>query len=267
MPNTTAKVLNWLTPDSKKGSDKQYFGIGEFTTFVEVDSTVNFNATAPDVVCEDLTTAQDSIINRPKSYTINGEVADIFIETVVDPGIGTTLSKVLNSATPYLPQRTLSQIQKIEDQANNIENQLTQIGNAIDGGIAVLGGLGFFGSSPGANRTIKEQFFDHIERIYDSRQPITVDLQYRTLENVVIESFSYLEDNVGDPGSFQIVIKQLRIVSIDLFRDNQNLSDAEKAKKKENPTVDGQLDSPVDKGLNQGTTVSAVPASFLLGAI
>ena len=71
----------------------------------------------------------------------------------------------------------------------------------------------------------------------------------------------------NDTTKFQITIKQLRIVSIDLFRDNQNLTDAEKAKKKENPTVDGQLDSSVDKGLNQGTTVSAVPTSFLLGGI
>ncbi len=266
MADTITRVLNWATPDSLKSSEKQYFGIGEFTAFVEVDSTVNFNATAPDVVCEDLTTAQDSIINRPKTYSINGEVADIFIKTEPETGIGTTLNKILNTATPYLPQRSLSQIQKIQDQADNISNQVQRVAGALSGAASILTGLGLLGNA-GTSKTIKEQFFDHIERIYDSRQPITVDLQYRTLQNVVIESFSYKEDNVGDPGVFQISLKQLRIVSVDLFRDSQTLNDAEKAKINENQTVDGQLDSNVDKGLNQGSTVDSETSQFLLGGI
>jgi len=251
MANSTAKFLNWITPQSYKTADKQYVGIGGFRLFVELLADANFTATAPDVVCEDLTTAQDSIVNQPKTLTITGEVADIFIENEIESGFGTVLETVLNDLTPYIPQKTMSQIQKIEEFANDIDNTIQRIDNAIGGASSIIDTLQ--GREP--SKSIKEQFFDAMERYYDTKQPMTVDSLYRTYENYVMTSFSFSENNNGDPSDFVITLKELRIVSIDLFRNDQLLNDADKAKVNVNTTLDGQLDSVTDKGASQGLQV------------
>lgn len=254
MANTTTKFLNWITPAGFKNDDKQYVGIGKFRAFVEISSDVTFTATAPDVVCEDLTTAQDSVINAPKTFTIVGEVADIYIENEIESGFGTVLEKALNSATPFLPDRTLSQIQKIEDFANNIENQITAVANTIDSGLDIAESiLGVDGES---EKTNKEKFFEHIQRYYDTKQFIAIEIQGRIYENVLITSFSYTETNDGDTGDFSISFKEIRIVSIDLFRDGENLTPSEEAKKKPNTTISSEVGSITDKGLSQGILVS-----------
>jgi len=70
MADSIAKFLNWVSPD------------------LAISEGTNFSASAPDIVCEDLTTVQDSIINAPKTFSLTGEVADIFIETTPETGLG-----------------------------------------------------------------------------------------------------------------------------------------------------------------------------------
>lgn len=259
MSNSTAKALNWLTPKKFKTGDKQYIGINNFSMFVEISSTANFNATAPDFVCEDLTTAQDSIVNTPKTLTMVGNVADINLEIDTTKGFGDALETALNTLTPYIPARTMSQVQKIEDFANGIENTIDQIDSLGAGVFGLINSV----RDKSEKITNKEEFFNFIEKIYDNKEPITLDSLYRRYENYLITSFSYEENNDGDEGDFTISFKELRVIDIDLFRNNQILTPAEEAKKSVNKTLDGQLDSAIDKGLNRGAKLSTIASDAI----
>ena len=264
MPNnSTAKFLNYLTPKDQKTNDKQYIGIDGFNLFVEISSTVNYTATAPRFVTEDLKTAQDSIINDPKSLTIVGEVSDIFIEQDTQEGFGDVFQTILNDATPYLPDRTLSQIQKVEEFANEVDNTIQRIDNFIAGGYRIAQTLGIMtGVTP--EDSPKKAFFDVMEQRYNTKQPVTIDTLYRRYENWVITSFSYEETNDGDTGLFTMTFEELRIINIDLFRNDQVLTPAEDAKVDVNTTLNGQLDPATDKGLSEGVpTVESLANEIL----
>jgi len=286
MADSIAKFLNWVSPDLPKNDDKQYIGVGGFRMFVAISEGTNFSASAPDIVCEDLTTVQDSIINAPKTFSLTGEVADIFIETTPET------EKVLNKATPYLPARTLSQIQKIKEQAGNIENVidsatsfaktagdiydlvgdksvLANTKSAVDaargafddlvGSDSLTSGIenlfDKISSSKPPSVSIKDEFFSFIERTYDSKSIISIENKSRAQQKVLITGFSYTETNDGDTGDFTMTFKEIRITDISLFRDSQKLSDGEKAKVKVNTTLQGQLESSIDKGLSDGIKV------------
>ena len=257
------RFLNWVSPDSPKNDDKQYIGIGGFKTFVAISETTNFAATAPDIVCEDLTTVQDSIINTPKIYTIVGEVADIFLESTPKTGLPAKIEKVLNVATPYIPDRTLSQIQKINEQTNTIKNVIDNIDNVFGDVQEVFDIIG--DKSP--TSSIKEDFLKKIERAYDTKTIIDIELGYGVRKQVLITSFSYTETNDGDTGDFSLSFKEIRIASIGLFRDNQELTPAEEAKVKPNSTVGGQFDSVTDKGINDGIQTTQEKAAQVFQSI
>jgi len=246
-----ARFLNWIAPEQPKNDDKQYIGIAGFRMFVAISETVNFAATAPDIVCEDLTTVQDSIINAPKTFSIVGEVADIFIANTPETGIPATIEKVLNVATPYIPERTLSQIQKIKDEINKIENVIDSVDNTIGDVQEIFDIVG----NKSAASTIKGEFFSLIERLYDTKTVINIELGERVQKQVLITAFSYTETNDGDTGDFTLSFKEIRIASIGLFRDQQNLNPAQEAKVNINSTLSGQVDSVIDKGLSDGVKV------------
>jgi len=261
--NSTGKFLSWAFPGDDKTADKQYVGIGQFKTFVEISSNITCTATAPRFVTEDLKTAQDSIINEPKSITITGEVADLFIENDIDDGAGSTFQTILNNATPYLPDRTLSQIQKVENFANDIENTIDRVNNFTKGVDEIAEAIGIL---PGAidSKSNKELFFDKMQQYYDTKTPITFETLYREYKNWAMTSFSYEEDNEIDNGTFSITLEELRIIDLDLFRNDQLLTPAEEAKKDVNSTLNGQTDSVTNKGITDGLPVSSQLADFLL---
>ena len=250
-----ARFLNWTSPDKPKNDDKQFIGIGGFKMYVAISETTNFAATAPDIVCEDLTTVQDSIINSPKTYSLVGEVADIFIKPEV--GLPATVEKILNIGTPYIPDRTLSQIQKVQDQISTVKSVIDNVDNVLGDVQEVFDIVG--NKSPSAS--IKDQFFDLIQRCHDTKSIINIENKLRTQKQVLITSFSYTETNDGDTGDFTMTFKEIRIASIGLFRDNQSLSPAEEALESVNSTLGGQLDGITDKGISDGFAVAAEKAA------
>jgi len=102
---------------------------------------------------------------------------------------------------------------------------------------------------------IKSEFFTFIQRIYDSKKIIKIENKSRVQLQVLITGFSYKETNDGDTGDFTMTFKEIRIADISLFRDSQKQSDGEKAKINVNTTLQGQLESAIDKGLSDGVKV------------
>ena len=258
-----ARFLNWTSPDKPKNDDKQFIGIGGFKMYVAISETTNFAATAPDIVCEDLTTVQDSIINSPKTYSLVGEVADIFIENKPEVGLPATVEKILNIGTPYIPDRTLSQIQKVQDQISTVKSVIDNVDNVLGDVQEVFDIVG--NKSPSAS--IKEDFLNKIERSFDTKTLVNIELTSGVRKQVLITSSSYTETNDGDTGDFSLSFKEIRIASIGLFRDNQEQTPAEEAKAKPNSTVGGQFDSVTDKGISDGIQTTQEKAAQVFESI
>ena len=263
MATKLSDFLSYVTDDNEDPGNKEFVGIGGFTLYVAISETINYSSDIPDFVAEDLSTVQDTIIVRPRTLTITGQTADIFIETKNDDGIISSIEEILNIGGIYLPDRTNSQIDKIRDVADRVKNAIGQFENVNEDIRDIVGIV--TGEQESSN--IKQAFLDKIQQLWSTKTIFEVDLSYKTFEKVAITGFSYTQTNDGDTGDFTITCKEVRISDLDLFRNNLNLTDAQKAKVKVNKSLDGQLDSNVNKGISEGITVLKDKALGILDAV
>lgn len=184
----------------------QQIGIGGFTLYAAVNKSRQRTAQAPISYLEDGSFSSDDIINDPIRLTITGEVADIHIPgsnsllDLVPPAVSETLGAVRG----YIPDRAAGTLSKITGIISSVNDRISQIDSAIAAGQKI------FGLAGGGTKTIQEQFLDHMESLYNARQPVSAEMDYRNYTNMAIVDFSDNKDNVEDALKFSITLQELR---------------------------------------------------------
>lgn len=184
----------------------QQIGIGGFTLYAAVNKSRQRTAQAPVSYLEDGSFSSDDIINDPIRLTITGEVADIHIPgsnsllDLVPPAV----SEALGAVRGYIPDRAAGTLSKITGIISSVNDRINQIDSAIAAGQKI------FGLAGGGTKSIQEQFLDHMESLYNARQPVSVEMDYRNYTNMAIVDFSDNKDNVEDALKFSITLQELR---------------------------------------------------------
>lgn len=226
----------------------QQIGIGGFTLYAAVNKSRQRTAQAPVSYLEDGSFSSDDIINDPIRLTITGEVADIHIPgsnsllDLVPPAVSETLGAVRG----YIPDRAAGTLSKITGIISSVNDRINQIDSAIAAGQKI------FGLAGGGTKTIQEQFLDHMESLYNARQPVFVEMDYRNYTNMAIVDFSDNKDNVEDALKFNITLQELR------FNDLQ-FTEIAKAFPAPAPAAKSQAEGVANKGAQAPTK----PKSFL----
>lgn len=192
------------------GEDTE-IGIGGFRFFARVSDNTNYTATVPTVTLEDGSKAADHIINDLLTMTISGEVSNEYIELTPVPEQLQALSTSVGQISAFLPNRTQSQINKIQNIGQSVMDAVDKVDRVIntarDGFNALTGG-------GDAGKLLQEQFIDFIESVYYGKQLIAVDAAYRTHDRMAITSLAIARNNEDDTVRFEMSLQQVPITKL-----------------------------------------------------
>ncbi|EPB4210646.1 phage baseplate protein, partial [Yersinia enterocolitica] len=138
--------------------------------------------------------ASDDIINGPLTIKISGVVADIYVDAKPNSSFSLMpdYSKY-GEVLEYIPTKTQQQLQKMNEIADRAEQKILEAKRLADKGAELFGLVG--NPVAGGAKGIREQFLDFIEAIYYGKQLITVEVDYRTHENMALSGLTISTDN------------------------------------------------------------------------
>lgn len=188
-------ILDGLTKAQSSGKDTvKNVGIGGFAMFARVSDSTQYPSQVPVDVLEDGSNAADDIINGPLTIKISGVVADVYADA--RPGSSFSLLPDYSrygEVIEYIPAKTQQQLQKMNEIADRVEQQILKAKRLADKGADLFGLVG--NPTTGGAKGIREQFLDFIEAIYYGKQLISVEVDYRTHENMALSGLTISTDN------------------------------------------------------------------------
>ena len=220
----------------KKSNDLEVVGIGGFTTYATTRNKRTMTATAPNIYMENGTVVNDTVWLEPIEIVIEGVVSDIFVDKKSQQNVITDVKRAVGVVNAYLPNRTQSQINKINALSNDVYSAIDKIDNLVSTSkqLAILQGQG------ASTKSLQEQFIDKIDSIYYSKALIDIETPYRKYENMMILSYETEVNGESNEIKFIINAKEIRFVESNFTRIQFNF--------KPSKDLQGQLDSLSENG-------------------
>ncbi|HEA9994964.1 TPA: phage baseplate protein [Yersinia enterocolitica] len=188
-------IMDGFTTAHESGkSTVKKVGIGGYSMFARVNDSTSYPSQVPVDVLEDGSNASDDIINGPLTIKISGVVADIYVDAKPNSSFSLMpdYSKY-GEVLEYIPTKTQQQLQKMNEIADRAEQKILEAKRLADKGAELFGLVG--NPVAGGAKGIREQFLDFIEAIYYGKQLITVEVDYRTHENMALSGLTISTDN------------------------------------------------------------------------
>jgi hypothetical protein len=239
MANELRKLIEAPFKNSKS---VQQIGIGGFNAAVRVSETYARTATVPTVFLEDGSHANDHIIRDPIILTISGDVSDVHVKSSSVAVFINNIETSIGSVSTYLPGKTKTQLSKISSIANDFTDAVSKIDSAIDRTQSLLSS---FGASENVEKKNQERFIDEMDSLFEGDKLFSIDMPFRTYDNMVMTSFQCSYDNKGDSTSFEITATQFRFAST-ITKEIKSIA----------PETKGSLDSEVNKGVQEPQKVN-----------
>lgn len=200
------------------GGKEEEVGIAGFSLFARINESVEFNSNSVNAVVEDGSFLTDHIINDPIVITVSGEVSDIFLKPrALLPTITRDVSQVVQAASPFIPNRTAAQINRIRRlgaQANELIQRADQV--------VSLGRQAYDLVERGQrSKGIEEQFVDYMTGIREAKNLIDIETKFKVYRNYAINALVFERDNATNSTRFRITAKEVRIASL-LYTDATN---------------------------------------------
>ena len=202
-------ILDGLVQAQSSGKDTvKKVGIGGFSMFARVSDSTDYPSQVPVDVLEDGSNASDDIINGPVTVRISGVVSDVYADAKPNSSFGLLpdYSKY-GEVLEYIPAKTQQQLQRINEIADRAEQQILKAKRLADKGADLFGLVG--SPAAGASKGIREQFLDFIEGIYYGKQLITVEVNYRTHENMALNGLTISTDNQTEETKFEATFSKV----------------------------------------------------------
>jgi hypothetical protein len=235
---------------SQFGSDEQEaVGIGGFTTAARVRERVSRSASVPVTFLEDGSHINDHIIRNPLTLSIEGNVSDAFF--MPNPAIAAlqAAQEQVGNITQYAPARTQAQVSRVSGLTNDFTNAIDKVDSFIESSSRVASYLGLQDDTAKSNI---ENFIDTMESLQEGEQLISIDMPFRTYEQMYITSLEITRTNQTNSLDFTMELQQFRFADT-IFTEITPAA---------NPSAvtNGQTEGSKDKGVQEGADV---PQSFL----
>lgn len=207
-------ILDGLVQAQSSGKDTvKKVGIGGFHMFARVSDSTDYPSQVPVDVLEDGSNASDDIINGPVTVRISGVVADVYADAKPNSSFGLVpdYSKY-GEVLEYIPAKTQQQLQRINEIADRAEQQILKAKRLADKGADLFGLVG--SPAAGASKAIREQFLDFIEGIYYGKQLVSVEVNYRTHENMALSGLTISSDNQTEDTKFEATFTKVSFTKL-----------------------------------------------------
>jgi len=235
---------------SQFDSDEQEaVGIGGFTTTARVRERVLRSASVPTTFLEDGSHINDHIIRNPLTLSIEGNVSDAFF--MPNPAIAAlqAAQEQVGNITQYAPARTQAQVSRVSGLANDFTNAIDKVDSFIESSSRVASYLGLQDDTAKSNI---ENFIDTMESLQEGEQLISIDMPFRTYEQMYITSLEITRTNQTNSLDFTMELQQFRFADT-IFTEITPAANPSAA-------TNGQTEGSKDKGVQEGADV---PQSFL----
>ncbi|MFU0912944.1 phage baseplate protein [Kluyvera intermedia] len=207
-------ILDGFTKAQESGkSTVKKVGIGGYSMFARVNDSTDYPSQVPVDVLEDGSNASDDIINGPITIKISGVVADVYVDAKPNAALSllpdySRYGEVLE----YIPAKTQQQLQKINEIADRAEQKILEAKRLADKGAELFGLVG--NPVAGGAKGIREQFLDFIEAIYYGKQLISVEVDYRTHENMALSGLTISTDNQTQDTKFEASFTKINFTKL-----------------------------------------------------
>lgn len=224
----------------------QKIGIAGFSMFARTSETTELKSQAPTTYLEDGSFVTDNIIKDPIVLTVSGTVGDVYLEKTNIQSVIDRTNSIIGKTTEYLPQRTVSQLQRINGVLSDFRNQIRKVDRAIQTAQSVKASL-FGNVSP--SEQLQKQFFDKMNMIYDAKTPVAVQMSHRVYSPMIMVGCSFTEEAQSKELKFTLNFQELRLAQL-VYTLNQNLQ--------KNPAegVSNQVGANKNNGSQSGKTVT-----------
>jgi hypothetical protein len=242
---------------SQFDSDEQEaVGIGGFTTTARVRERVLRSASVPTTFLEDGSHINDHIIRNPLTLSIEGNVSDAFF--MPNPAIAAlqAAQEQVGNITQYAPARTQAQVSRVSGLANDFTNAIDKVDSFIESSSRVASYLGLQDDTAKSNI---ENFIDTMESLQEGEQLISIDMPFRTYDQMYITSLEITRTNQTNSLDFTMELQQFRFADT-IFVEISAASNPSSA-------TNGQTEGSKDKGVQEGAEVTESLASSLKSGI
>lgn len=236
------------------GESAQKIGIAGFTMLARIRESFSYTSEVPTTFLEDGSSVEDTIILNPITLSIEGSVADVYVERSPLQEITSNIASTAGSISIYLPERTQTQQQFISEINAGAQDAINAVDELIDSGSQIANLLG---SSNMEGKTLREKFVDTMESLHFGRQLVDIEMPYRTFNNMRI-NVNIETDNQNDAIAFSIDANQVRIA-------DESSSDISSLIGNASPALGGQEQKQTDKGTQEGEETDSSLLSTVLG--
>ena len=223
----------------------QEVGIGGFRLFARVSEQPQWTAQAPTSPLEDGAQVTDHVIVDPHAITIQGTVADIYLEPRPEDVVSRYSAKV-GMVSSFLPERQQAQLAQATMLATTARDAVRRVSDLIEAG---TNAVDMFGDKT-PSTPLRQQFLDFIEATFKGRAPITISTKYRDNKQMILLSLSITRGNTEDADQFSLTAQQVEFASL-------RYADISEFWKAPAPAVKKQ----VEKKKDAGTTDTAAEAA------
>ena len=241
-----------ITPDFLIGSDYERIGVGGFILYASISEVATKTATVTSNPVESGSNVSDHIIKNPTTISINGEVANIFIDDESTPKTIQEIVPPIGIIQDYIPGRTQTQVSKINGLLATVNDFFTAADVAIDKGTQLYD----FFTGRDSDASITSKFLEFFDQVHESNSIIDVECIDKIYPNMAITSFTTTK--IG-PANYTFTMSLQNIVEAEtvLIQLTKNASGDAKA----------QGADLTDKGTQQTTPIDQSFASALLGSL
>lgn len=196
-----------ILPETLIGSDYQRIGIGGFYFYAVLSESVTKTATITTNPVEDGSQLNDHIIKNPTSVTIEGEVSKLFIELQNTPQILQRVFEPVGIIEEYLPERTQTQISKINGIIADVNDYYEQVETAIEKGQQIYD----FFTDAQAEQTLTQKFLEFFNKVYESKSVLDVECVDTIYNDMGVTSFTVVKPK-DEKDTYKFTISLTKIV-------------------------------------------------------
>lgn len=229
-------------------------GIAGFTFYAQTRETVNYASDTPTAVLEDGTSTEDTIILKPVTLTIEGDVGNVY--AIKSPALSllSPISSTVGRISSFLPDRTQAQIQSAISIAATARDAANAIDNLINTGAQIAD---VFGLTNQNGTSITEQFTSLIETLHFSRALVDIEANGQVYTDMRVTA-ELSRDNQRDVIQFKISATEVRKSSVIYSAIPPILSNPSEA-------INGQAQTVVNQGVQSGDEADSSLLSQILG--
>lgn len=260
-------ILEGFTKAQESGkATVKKVGIGGFSMFARVGDSTTYPSQVPADVLEDGSIASDDIIIGPIQVKISGSVSDVYADAKPNSSLSLLPDySRYGEVVEYIPSKTQQQLQKINEIADRAEQKILEAKRLVDKGADLFGLVG--NPVAGGAKGIREQFLDFIEAVYYGKQLISIEVDYRTHDNMALSSLVITTDNQTQETKFEAGFTKINFTKLTTMAIEQQFkSPSAAAKSKTAGVANKGSQTPVDNSKSSATKSKSVLTS-VKGAI